>query len=491
MERPFPLFGSLLSVIRTNSMTIKNQSTLLLFSALVTLLALTPMVSSVFASSQIEKAAKSDGRPVVKEQQQSDTTDDSKLDDAQTKAKTEEIKSEKNTEQKAKKVNFNSQGLKGFSTKEEGGISTTEASNLPFGSNEEGGYSPQTESIVGFGTEQGSLGLSEQEESFLGMGEEGNEDDSNADGSEDEQMENGDAPLTTDELLALQNAEIINGDSKKREHAIASLNKAIAKWEKFAARGGSGTGVLKRLVELRKMILRGAKDDISTDDDSADSDSDDHDGELGDTSGNSNGNSTGDSDSDNSVDDENAVTEYDDATDDAETAPGTTGSSGNNDTDDSVGNETDSATGETDDGESSDGTSDESSDDSDTDSDESSADETANGRRDNLAPDCSFGVEITKSGIKNGTVALNSFNYFDRADPKTNISSGAKTIRLSNDGHSWREYPADPNLLKRVNWKYGTVDASGNTTIYMQACDNEGNWGNGTSETFQHTFNVE
>jgi hypothetical protein len=473
-------------------MNIKISNLPVLLLTLSTLLVLSPLECTVFAASQIENAAAAEGPPVVK---QPDQTDKAESDNNQQISDTDSKKAlipAGKAKTKSNRTKFNKYGMKGLSETEEGGLLSSTQSTQPFSSSEEAGLSPQTESIVGFGPDQALQPLSKQKEQFKGMGESDSEDP----GSEEETTEEGEAPLTTDELLALEAAKTINGDSAEREHVIASINKAIVKWTNFAAKGGSGAGVLKRLEELKQRILSGVVNDNNTDD----SDDEEKPGGNSNSAVNDN-NSNGENGAGSNGDTNNPPVNTDGTNVDGDSndsgADGTTGdgNSGKGGADGTTG-DGNSGEGGTD-GTTVDGDSDADSDadgtdgtTGDDDSDTGQTGNTTDNGRDNLAPDCSFAVEITKNGTKNGTVALNSFNYFDRADPRTNIASGAKKIRLSNDGISWTEFPADPNLLNRVNWKYGPLDASGNTTIFMQACDNEGNWGNGTSETFKRTITI-
>ena len=100
-------------------------------------------------------------------------------------------------------------------------------------------------------------------------------------------------------------------------------------------------------------------------------------------------------------------------------------------------------------------------------------DHTPRSTRDTLAPQCSFAIEKSKSGAKNRRVTIKNINFFDYKDPKTNISSSVIKIRFSEDQKTWREYST---TTKKILWTL-SPDAS---EIHMQACDSEGNWGNGS-----------
>jgi len=316
--------------------------------------------------------------------------------------------------------------------------------------------------------EQPEEGMTNKKAQGLRSDDPGNTEEDEGD-SENSDGEKNNAPLTTDELLALESNEFNKGKGTDNNHVLKSLDKAIAKWKAFAAKGGSGSGVVKRLQALRDRITNDTTDTGDEKNTDVDSDNDDNENyQLNNT------------DNDNDEDDD-------------ETDESAANSNSTESTDTGSGADTDTETDEDEDNKRGSNKRDESNSDTSNENTANTSDETETVKknsRDNLAPECSFKVEVTKSGLKHGKVRLNNFNFFDKADPKTKIASGAKKIRLSNDGQTWKEYPANTTSLKNMFWKFGTADTNGNVTIHMQAGDNEGNWGNGTNKTYTQTFNI-
>jgi len=104
--------------------------------------------------------------------------------------------------------------------------------------------------------------------------------------------------------------------------------------------------------------------------------------------------------------------------------------------------------------------------------------------RDSFPPNCSFTARATTSGSKHRRVVLTDINFIDRKDPLTNIASGARRVRFSNDGRTWREFTPDAAHPADILWTVDEPGDDGMVTIFMQAGDNEGNWGNGSETTF-------
>ena len=361
-------------------------------------------------------------------------------------------------------------GLIPFSTKGDiSGYAEQDSSLVPPGSQSGIQAFDQTSDTVGY-LDGGPITPFTYDQQFIGMGEElpGNNEPSDSSGEASPEES---APMTTEELLAIQENDLGNVNSQARAQIINSLDQAIEKWRTFSKKGGSGAGVVKRLEALKQKILSEPSDDIKND------------SQPDDESDTSAGNSSSGQETD-SVSNENNGEEDpsgNDTTNDTHPSDDSGLTTDNPaDPDQESFNEDDEPTDD----------SGMSFDDDDASPDEAQPDTENPNSRDNLAPTCSFTADVSKSGVKNGTVLLRGINYFDKADPRTNIASGAKKVRFSNDGLTWQEYPADQQTLRNLQWKFGTPDSQGNVTVFMQACDNEGNWGNGESETFSTSFNV-
>ena len=106
--------------------------------------------------------------------------------------------------------------------------------------------------------------------------------------------------------------------------------------------------------------------------------------------------------------------------------------------------------------------------------------------RDTHPPACNFSIGRTDSGDANNRVTIKDINFIDNKDPKTNMASGVTKIRFSNDGKSWQEFSLSQD---EILWT-AQPDENGAVTIHMQACDKDGNWGNGASETFVRTIQL-
>jgi len=231
------------------------------------------------------------------------------------------------------------------------------------------------------------------------------------------------ATLSTDELLDLDPSNIRALSADRRASMLTSLDAAIAKWTAFGAKGGAGSGVLQRLRELRA-TLAGTSPEQTPE----------------------------------------PTTEGSAPASDATTSSETTDTSSTTPTIPATAPVDDRPDGST----TADGTDD--------------GDDVS--KRDSFPPNCSFTAVVTASGSAHRRVLLRDIGFIDHKDPITNIASGANRVRFSNDGVTWHEYSPDAAHPTDILWTVGEPDENGMVTIYMQAGDNEGNWGNGSETTF-------
>ena len=227
--------------------------------------------------------------------------------------------------------------------------------------------------------------------------------------------------MSTDELLNMNPSDVANIDKTKKSALLTSIDAAIQKWEAFGNRGGVGSGVLDKLKKLRESLMK--KEETE----------------------------------------EAPQPDVNETTSAGPTEPTTQTSSGSAPPAPQPDEENPAPEDETEE------------------SEEQSEPEKKNGR-DTHPPQCNFSVETTESGSENNRVTINSINFFDAKDPKTNIASGVTKIRFSNDGNSWQEFSVHKD---EILWTTGQPDEEGYVTIYMQAGDKDGNWGNGSQKTFE------